>query len=78
MDLSLSIRSEDDKDSKVNKNTRHLHSLADLIIAKPSQVFRSEVPPASRVGDPPTALHTTLSTVATDRPTTCPGSTKKP
>jgi len=36
MDLSLSIRSEDDKDSKVNKNTHHPHSLADLITAKPS------------------------------------------
>lgn len=36
MDLSLSIRSEDDKDSKVNREILHLHSLADIITAKPS------------------------------------------
>lgn len=36
MDLSLSIRSEDDKDSKVNKENLHLHSLPDIITAKPS------------------------------------------
>lgn len=36
MDLSLSIRSEDDKDSKVNKGTLRLHSLSDIITAKPS------------------------------------------
>lgn len=77
MDLSLSIRSEDDKDSKVNREILHLHSLADIITAKPSQSFRSEVPQTSRVGYSSTTLHTPIPTVATDRSITCSGSTKK-
>jgi hypothetical protein len=36
MDLSLSIRSEDDKDSKVDTEALHLYSLADIVAAKPS------------------------------------------
>lgn len=31
MDLSLSIRSEDDRDSKVNREIFHLHSSADVV-----------------------------------------------